>query len=175
MNTKEALNRFEEVSATYIEELERFDLEQLTRKPDENEWSLGQMYMHLINSALYMQLHNVEVCRSQVYENVLIGEEKTEDGKAIFAKGSFPPIRIKVPASKEYTPPQPESKEQILNDLQRVIQKMREVEPMLDTIPLSHTVRHPRLGALHAQEWYILVDMHYRHHLRQKERLASLL
>ncbi|RAP28452.1 hypothetical protein C2W64_04886 [Brevibacillus laterosporus] len=27
---------------------------------------------------------------------------------------------------------------------------------------------HPGFGALNAQEWYVLVEMHYRHHLLQK-------
>ncbi|BAU28739.1 DinB family protein [Aneurinibacillus soli] len=175
MNTKESLRQFEEISTTYLQELDHFGLEQLTRKPAESEWSLGQMYMHLINSALYMQLRNVEACRNQIGQHVSTVEEKTENGEAIFAQGSFPPIRIQVPSSKEYTPLQPESKEQIGTGLKRVLDQMRELEPTLDAIPLAYTARHPRLGALHAKEWYMLVEMHYRHHLRQKERIETWL
>lgn len=175
MNTKQSLSRLEELSATYLQELERFNVEQLTYKPSENEWSLGQMYMHLINSALYMQLRNVEVCRSQIGQHVSTVEGKTEAGEAVFAQGGFPPIKIHVPPSKEYTPLQPESKEQIAAGLKRVLDRMRELEPTLDAISRSYTVRHPRLGALHAKEWFMLVEMHYRHHLRQKERIETWL
>ncbi|WCN36546.1 DinB family protein [Aneurinibacillus uraniidurans] len=175
MNTKESLSRLEELSAAYLQELEKFSIEQLMYKPSENEWSLGQMYMHVINSALYMQLRNVEACRNQIGQHVNTVEGKTEDGEAIFAQGSFPPIKIHVPSSKEYTPLQPESKEQVAAGLKQVLDQMRELEPTLAAIPLSYTVRHPRLGALHAKEWYMLVEMHYRHHLRQKEKIETWL
>lgn len=62
ITTKEALQRFEETATYYIQEVERFNLEQLKQKPSENEWSIGQMVQHLINSALYMQLRNIDQC-----------------------------------------------------------------------------------------------------------------
>lgn len=62
ITTKEVLQRFEETATYYIQELERFNLEQLKQKPSEHEWSIGQMFQHLINSALYMQLRNIDQC-----------------------------------------------------------------------------------------------------------------
>ncbi|WP_047153946.1 DinB family protein [Aneurinibacillus tyrosinisolvens] len=175
MNTKQSLQRFEETANKYLQELESLDMEQLTHKPDEDEWSLGQMYMHLINSALYMQLRNVEACTRQETDNVTEAAEKTPAGKAVFAQSSFPPIRIQVPPSKEYTPLQPENKEQISEGLKQVIHRMREIEPGLDEASPVHTVPHPRFGALNAKEWYSLVEMHYHHHLLQMARLKEFL
>ncbi|WP_198430832.1 DinB family protein, partial [Rhodococcus rhodochrous] len=60
MNTKETLKKMEEITELYVRELDRYDMEQLTRKPSEDEWSLGQMYMHLIRAALFMQLRHVD-------------------------------------------------------------------------------------------------------------------
>ena len=172
MITKQSLSEFEEIAKAYLQELDRYDLEQLTLKPSDDEWSLGQMYVHLINSALYMQLRNVEACRDQTEP---AGGAKTPDGEAIFAQGGFPPIRIQVPSSAQYTPPQPESKEQIAEGLNLVIRRMGEMEPVLDSIPAAHTVPHPRFGALNAAEWYAIIAMHYRHHLQQKNRLDAFL
>lgn len=114
MNTTEALRKFEEIANHYIHELNNFSMEQLLRQPSEVEWSLGQMYQHLINSALYMHLRNMEHCMTQGEGSAASTTEKTRDGAAIFDQGSFPPIRIQVPPSPQYTPEQPDNKEQLI-------------------------------------------------------------
>lgn len=173
MNTKECLQRFEETAEIYLRDLDAVSMEQLVLKPDEFQWSLGQMYMHLIQSSLHMQLRNIEACRASASISESVGV-KTEMGYAIYKSGSFPPMAIQVPPSKEYTPPQPDKKEQIKEGLHLVIQKMREVEPLLNEISPSQTRPHPSLGALNAQEWFRLIEMHFRHHLLQKSRLVNL-
>lgn len=167
MNTSETLQRFEETAQHYLLELDSFSLEQLQYTPQEDEWSLGQMYLHLVNSALYMHLKNIDVCLQPNGETGV----KTEAGTAIFNLGSFPPMRIQVPPSPQYTPQQPISKEEIVEGLNDVIRKMREIEPTVGKPTGPSTVSHPRFGALNAGEWFSLIEMHYRHHLLQKERL----
>ncbi|MGD8192055.1 DinB family protein [Brevibacillus ginsengisoli] len=173
MNTTETLQRFEELANHYLEELNQFSIEQLLEKPTEEEWSLGQMYIHLIQTALYMQLRNIDQCRTMKESAQEQAGAKSEAGMAVFAQGGFPAIRIQVPPSAQYTPQQPESKEQIIEGLQTVLQRMREIEPILHEIPTEHTVDHPRFGGLNAQEWFALIEMHYRHHLHQKKRLTE--
>ncbi|MBW7477159.1 DinB family protein [Paenibacillus oenotherae] len=175
MNTMEALKRLEDHVVYYLHELEGFSIEQLQRKPSEDEWSLGQMYQHLINSALHMHLRNIEQCMTQSGDASASPAEQTKDGAAIFEQGGFPPIRIQVPASPQYTPGQPESKEQLILGLNSVVQRMKEIEPTLEKAPSNSTVSHPRFGALHAKEWYLLIEMHYRHHLLQLTRLKNAL
>lgn len=175
MNTQEIVKRFEEITALYLEELDRFSMEQLLHKPNAEDWSIGQLYVHLVGSARHMQLRNVELCRDASHPAVQADGSKSEAGGAIFAQGAFPPIRIHVPPSPEYTPGQPDSKEGLAEDLRSVAARMRELEPLLAGIPSCHTVAHPRLGYLNATEWFELAEMHYRHHLRQLERLKALL
>lgn len=172
MNTPEIIQRLEEITNHYIQELEQFSMEQLTRKPSENEWSLGQMYVHLINTALNMQLRNIELCRQQSANEAAEAGGKTEAGEAIFKNGGFPPVRIQVQTA---IPDQPLTKQQIIEGLNTVVRQMKEVEPLLEEISPLHTVQHPRLGGLNAKEWFGLVEMHYRHHLHQKERLKAYL
>ncbi|MCC3379570.1 DinB family protein [Paenibacillus farraposensis] len=167
MNTTETLQRFEETVQHYLLELDSFSLEQLQYVPQEGEWSLGQMYLHLVDSALHMHLKNMELCLKPDGEMGL----KTETGTAIFNLGGFPPMRIQVPPSPQYTPPQPTSKEDIVERLHTVIHRMREIEPVLRESSGGYTISHPRFGALNAREWFLLIEMHYRHHLLQKERL----
>lgn len=191
MDTKETLRRFEDTVNGYIQELEGFSLEQLLWKPAEDEWSLGQMYMHLILSSQFMQLRNAELCLAPNGAPVDSPAGKTEQGEQLFKAGSFPPVRIQVPPSPQYTPPQPDSKEQIAGGLRDTVRRMTEIEPKLAAafdpavqamsepdksaaFALAHnTVAHPRLGGLNALEWFQLIEMHYRHHLLQKQRLVD--
>ncbi|MDQ0194393.1 DinB family protein [Paenibacillus wynnii] len=173
-NTKEYLQRFEDTVNIYLQDLEAYNMEQLLLKPQEDKWSLGQMYLHLIQSAQYMTFRNIEACRV-MDATPEIAEVKSDAGAAVFEKGGFPPISIQVPASKEYTPLQPESKEQLIEGLNEVIQTMREIEPLLDSIPTNRTRPHPRFGALNAKEWFCMIEMHYRHHFLQKKRLEEFL
>lgn len=175
MKTAETLERIEELTHHYLDELEPMSLDQLKLQSNENEWSLGQLYLHLIKTALFMQIGNIEKCQSQSVDAVDTIGEKTEAGAAIFTLGGFPPERIKVPASPQYTPEQPASKQQIIDGMHKVLQRMKEIEPLLADISPKCTSLHPRLGALNAKEWFALIEMHYRHHLLQLERLKAFL
>ena len=173
ITTKLALQRFEETAKHYIHELDQFSLEQLRQKQSDNEWSIGQMLQHLISSALYMQLRNIDQCLMSSQDPMVPRTEKTEVGVAVFSQGSFPPIRIHVPPSPQYTPEQPDSKEQLIQGLHTVIQRMKEIEPTLEKASKENTVVHPSFGGLYAEEWFLLVEMHYRHHLLQLDRLKQ--
>ncbi|MCR2804617.1 DinB family protein [Paenibacillus soyae] len=171
--TTEALQAFEATVGRYLAELDSLEMEQLRALPNEEDWSIGQMYMHLIQSAQFMHLANVDHCLAG---NEIVQEgagEKTDAGKAVFELGSFPPIRIRVPASSQYTPRQPESKEQLIEGLRGVMERMRRTEIVLKQAPEENKILHPRLGALNATEWFLLIEMHYRHHLLQLERLKD--
>lgn len=172
-STAEALQAFETVVGRYLIELESLDMEQLNKNPNEEEWSIGQMYMHLIQSAQFMHLHNVDQCLAGSEATVDATEEKTERGKGAFELGSFPPLRIRVPASPQYTPKQPESKEQLKEGLLGIVERMKRTEPAVSKVSESRKTLHPGFGALNASEWFLLIEMHYRHHLLQLERLKD--
>jgi len=178
MNSTEVLQSLEKWTSHYIEELDNYSDEQLGRKPAEDAWSLGQMYVHLIETANHLQLANVDKCRALSEEAVLSAAEmpvKNEAGEAVFAMGGFPPVRIVVPASARPDPAQAESKRQLVEGLQAVLRRAGELEPQLGSIPAHVKVAHPRLGGMNAEEWFALVEMHYRHHLLQKERLHAFI
>lgn len=142
MNPVENVHSLEKITAHYLQELEAFSMEQLHKKPSEDEVNMP-------------------------------GAEKRENGQAILAQGSLPPIRIHVPASPEYTPAQPASKEQLVKGMQAVLERMHALAPTVDDIPAHHKVEHPGFGPLAAKEWFALVEMHYRHHLHQLNRLKG--
>lgn len=216
MHVDQVLRSLEHTVNTYIQELESISLERLLWQPAPNEWSLGQMIMHLIGSAQGMHLANVRQClafgkqsaRVQEREKLLacnhieavhVGQDeahyvaKTAQGEALFQYGSFPAERIHVSPSPQYTPLQPDNKEQLKEGLQETMRQMAELAPaVLDVwVELATstqdssgnhvsaqslslpTVAHPRLGGLNAWEWFCLIEMHYRHHIHQQQRLEE--
>ncbi|MNJ41359.1 DinB superfamily protein [compost metagenome] len=174
-STEEALKLLEVTVTQYIEELDHFSMDELLYTNNEDEWSIGQMYLHLIQSALFMQLANIRECLTGSEAARLHIGDKTEQGKAVFEQGSFPPIRISVPASPAYTPSQPESKEQLITVLHKVMNKLKEIEPEVSQSSEQYQIPHPSFGPLNAQEWFLLIEMHYRHHLLQLARLKEQL
>ncbi|MDM5153764.1 DinB family protein [Bacillus sp. DX1.1] len=171
MNTKIMLEKFESLAMYYVNELEKYSLKQFTEKPSEDEWSLGQMYNHLLSSA-YMQLGAIKTCTT---ESATVDGKKTEMGEKVYGMGAFPPIQIKLPNRPGYTPNNPTNKEEIKQALLQLIEQMKEVELTLSSSPSNHKVEHPGLGYLNAVEWFQLIYMHFAHHLRQKERLEEVL
>jgi hypothetical protein len=132
-------------------------------------WSLGQMYNHLILAALDY-LDKVEICAETDEEQTL---GKTEAGEYLYKRGGFPLIKIKLPDGPENSPSNSESKEDLMRGLDQVLQKMREWEEIIETINPNYKVKHDGFGWLNAQEWFDLMVMHFRHHLRQKSELEQ--
>lgn len=172
-STKEVLKSFELTVERYLAELTKLNMDKIHRKLNEEDWSIGQMYVHLIQSA-FMHLHNVEQCLAGSESTLNPAMEKTEQGKIVFKLEQFPAVRIKVPASPNYTPQPPESMEHLVEGLHSVVERMRNTESVLLQVPVSNKILHPAFGALNAQEWFMLIEMHYRHHFLQLDRLKSL-
>jgi hypothetical protein len=187
-STKDALGSLEELIKQYIVELERLTMKDLLYTTDEVDWSLGQMYMHLIQASQKMHIFNIKQCLTgkepAQIATLTSSTNKTEQGQAIFEQGGFPPIRIAVPASPQYTPKQPESKEQLAIGLLQVLDEMKQIEPQINqdscdatdaSKAAKHKIAHPRFGYLDAKEWFVLIEMHFRHHLLQLARLKQKL
>ncbi|PGO34310.1 hypothetical protein CN984_03330 [Bacillus cereus] len=161
------MKKFEELATYYIEELEKYSIEQFRMKPSSEEWSLGQMYNHLI-SATCMQLDAITKCKT---ETPSVANKKTDIGEKVYMIGAFPDIKIKLPDHPGYTPENPANKEGVQKHLLELITIVRKIEPTLPSIPSDCKVKHPGLGYLNAAEWFQLISMHFAHHLRQKDRL----
>ncbi|ASS97171.1 DinB family protein [Peribacillus simplex] len=172
MDTKEISKRFEQVATYYIEELSKYSLDEFTRKPSEDEWSLGQMYNHLINGTLYLHLKAIKQCANGTTSD---GGKKTEIGESIFKEGTFPPIRLKGPDTPDFTPPNPTGKEEVKEGLLQIIEKMQEIEKSSLTFRTARKFSTEEWDYLNAEEYFQLIEMHFRHHLRQKERIDQFL
>jgi hypothetical protein len=98
----------------------------------------------------------------------------TDQAKAMFAANEFPDVRIIGDPLISDKVPQPESVEQLIHDMEKL---------KADTVALWQKIRadtegkskHPGLGYFTALEWFQYMEMHMRHHLRQKAKLDAYL
>jgi hypothetical protein len=162
---------FQKIFSLWQSELEKYSDSDLKRQISPDTWTLGQVYNHLINSTLGFHLKQVEFCLTNSAEK---NQSKNFKGfLAYHVLNGFPPIKIKVPASDFYTPKHPNSKEEILVGFKQVEKAMQELVERFATNQEGKTI-HPGFSYLSAKEWYKLVEMHWRHHLRQKKELDNL-
>lgn len=156
---------------TFKSNLYNYSLKQLRYVSEEGVWSIGQMYDHLIVVA-HEYLDNMEKCATL---NEVIPFGKTQFGEQLYRNGGFPPIKIRLPDELNSPPNNSNSKEDLISRMDKLIQRLSHWESKVNYINPNNKVEHGGFGWLNAKEWYDLVGMHFRHHLRQKSELESFL
>src|SRR5437762_3357876 len=110
----------------WIEELERYTFIQLCARQSPNSWSLGQMYRHLIDDANFY-VEQIKMC---VMNNDHAIEEATAHGKMMLHNNDFPNEIIEGSPNNAFIP-QPENKEQLMNDLLNLKTEMNTVAALI--------------------------------------------
>lgn len=169
MEAQEIYPNLEKVIKHYIDSLGRYSEEQFQEKPSEEDWSIGQMYEHLVSSAFFF-IKQINNCLNQ--ENGSLEGEKNEHGIKSFEKyNSLPPIKITVPKAWRGPDPIAKAKEEYKATLEKLTQKYQDLIELVDKNEHNYKNKHAAFGMLNAKEWYQNAEMHFRHHLRQqKER-----
>jgi len=166
-------HQFEHIADRWISDIDKYTDEQFLKKPDEHQWSIGQVYVHLIQSANSFHLKQIQLCAERKGKELSGG--KKVPGRISFTLGMFPPVRIHVPPSPSYTPGQPADKNEVRRQLQELKQTMKDHLSKAERAPLLQKTEHPAFGYLNAREWFHLVLMHFRHHRRQQARVNTFL
>lgn len=157
------------VLLTFKSELDKYSPEQLRHIHRESIWSIGQMYDHIMLVA-HEYLDNLEMCAVSGREQPF---GKTPSGERLFEDGGFPPVKIRLPDEMNSPPNNSDSKEELMSRMEGLIERLEHFEAKVDSINPNYKVEHGGFGWLNAKEWLELVEMHSRHHLRQKKELES--
>ncbi|MEX6686812.1 DinB family protein [Danxiaibacter flavus] len=165
------INDFNNTIDAWIAELGTFDFEKLITKPDAESWSLGQVYMHLINETDYY----IEQIEASTNNNANLSQEMTDIGKSMFRSNAFPEVKIKGDPASTDKIQQPQSKTGLHDDMLALKQRMNRAAQSLVNTTATGKTQHPGLGYFSGPEWLQFADMHLRHHLRQKERIKNFL
>lgn len=92
----------------------------------------------------------------------------------LFTSNEFPDKKLKGPPDIE-DPGQPESIGQLEKAWKEMKSKLALLEDKISTSDYRGKTKHPGLSYLGTWEWVQFIDIHFRHHLRQKERLDRYL
>jgi DinB superfamily len=163
---------FEHLNTTvtgYLTALDGYSDEQFNFKEADDIWSLGQMYEHLVLSGNFFFLANVVRCLEQ--RKGQIGGEKNQYGDNLYKHNSFPPIKVRIPEALRGPEPVAKSMESYRQSL---VQIVTDAQKLIDTVTHDggeYRCIQPAFGWLNAHEWYHLLEMHFRHHLRQQQEL----
>ena len=163
------IENFNRTIDIWIKALEGYDYDQLTTRPSPTSWSIGQVYMHLLDDTSYY-IEQIKVC---VTNNDHANEHPSPAGKIMLLNNDFPDEILEGAPSNAYMP-QPESKEQLMADMLNLKTTMNNAATLISESPFHGKTQHPGLDYFSANEWLQFADMHLRHHLRQKKRIDEL-
>lgn len=173
MNLEKLEEQTNSIINYWIAEFKNHDWEKVIEKPSENEWSLGQVGIHLWMASKGFFFKNAEKCLNK--EGAEKGKKKKFAAHLIFTFRTLPPVKYEMPKQVAVVPKQPESLEQLIGKLEETkkmaadyIKRIPQSDPALKT-------KHPFLGWLNTAEWIQLCNIHFRHHLRQKKRIEKQL
>ena len=149
-----------------------YKLEDLLIKPSEHEWSLGQVYTHLIQDTNFY-LENIAFCLASNNANA----EKTMNskGKALFEQNGFPDIKIINNAIDPHEVQQPKSLILLHQSFTAIVEDTNLYYNKMEESLNTSKSKHSGLGYFNAYEWFRFAEMHFRHHLRQKQRIDDYL
>lgn len=169
MTSDELKNAFSNTLRSYVSALDRYTEEQFTAKPEELEWSLGQMYEHLYVANTYLFLANVKRCLEQ--RKGQEGGEMNAIGQNVFKYNSLPPIKVKVPDAVRGPEPVAQSREAYKGLFEETLQNGLILADAAAQDQGTYKTQHPVFGWMNALEWFQSTETHARHHFRQqKER-----
>jgi DinB superfamily len=172
MKTQEnILNDINEVLEIYKSSLEKYSDTVFEYKHNEDTWSLGQMYEHIFGSSQKFFLANTKRCLEQ--RNGQEGGEVNEKGKQLMAAGAFPNIKIKVPEAVK-SEIIANTKVSYFDAIEAVKTSANSMVDALRSDAGTYRIAHPVFGFLNANEWFLNLEMHNRHHIKQKTELEAL-
>ncbi|WP_299441506.1 hypothetical protein [uncultured Aquimarina sp.] len=175
MFSKDPIATFKKRSEKWYRDLQNYDQESLYHKPSSNQWSLAELYDHIIRVAKTYQLPNFHKCTENDTKK---GKSKNSIAYLIFNLNIVPSRSIKM----ESFPPKivsnftPEIVERSLleNNFKEFILEILSNEVLIKQCDKAIRHNHPFFGMINAVEWFSLIEIHMRHHERQKKRLEAV-
>lgn len=166
----DALEQFNQTIDTWISILNEYPFEMLIKQPIPNSWTLGQVFVHIIEDTSY----HVQQMRTATLTEADGEKDMHDDAKWMFQHNMFPEIQIEG-ASTVDNVPQPISKETLLRQLTSIRNEVNDLYRAVDFQTLKGKSEHPGLWYFSALDWLRFTEMHMRHHFRQKMRITAAL
>lgn len=146
--------------------LSTFSWNKLLDKPLADEWSAGQIYMHLIQATgFFLQQAEAALHTTENSDGIA-----SAAAREMFINNSFPDKKLQGPPSNAQTP-QPSSIDELKKGMLSIRSKAATLIPEIESAVATGKTAHPGHQYFSAKEWIQYADMHLRHHFRQIEQL----
>jgi hypothetical protein len=155
---------------TWLDAIDQYSDDQFAAKPNDSAWSVGQVYEHLVTGTNRFFIAKINECLNDPQNEE---ERPTEMAQGVLATGSLPPIKIKGNPNAPQ-PVQPTTQEMKIR-LHELRTQLAELGQKVVSTDSKGRAGHPTFGFMDAKEWFQYSEMHFRHHLRQKEALNTWL
>lgn len=164
------LKAFNETIQKWIDYLDNYSLEMLSQKPDDNSWSLGQVYTHITDDTAWF----AGQMSAAMHTTLDSEKEMHENAQLMFRNNSFPDMVIEGPATNTFMR-QPESKEEVKKRLLEIKLEVNMLFTSFEPSSATGKTSHPGLLFFGTLDWLQFAEMHLRHHFRQKKRIDEKL
>jgi hypothetical protein len=161
------IDQFNKTIDDWILSLDQYSFDELLIKPGPESWSLGQVYIHLVNETRYY-ISQVEEC---LKTNDHAAEKMKGEGVTMLSNNTFPNARIRGEPDSIAKIQQPTSQWQLKLEMEGLKTAMNKLWNRMIQQPTVGKTMHPGLGYFNAEEWFQFAEMHLRHHFRQKNRI----
>ncbi|MEO1049288.1 MAG: DinB family protein [Bacteroidota bacterium] len=174
-NKQRTYDRFVNTTSEWLKALEGYDAEHLKHKPAPDQWSLAELYDHLMRVANTYQIPHFLNCANngtkrlsgKNYKGMVIFDVDYLPGKKMRME-NFPPDIV-----RDFTPVVKE-KNILLKEFEGFIRMVQnDLQTKLMNADTNLKEYHPLFGWINAVEWFSLIEIHIRHHLPQRTRLEQ--
>lgn len=174
MHPRKLLRKWHKTYGVWHAALARHDDEDFTKVPAEGGWTLGQVCDHVAMASQGF-MDSAEALAGGAGEP---GHRNAMAFVMVDMVGSFPPGRFQVPPNlppqfEKFAQPETLSKAEAMQRFAAVTERMDALVETIAAAPPKLRSKHPAAGWLKARQWYQLIEMHARHHLRQLRRLGK--
>ena len=170
INTNIYLTQFHITIDKWISFLDDYSMKMLCQKPNVQSWSLGQVYMHIIQDTTFY----INQMKAALLSNANSEKAMHKTAKTMLENDAFPDMRLENPANS-LDLPQPISKQELLQGLASIKAEVNRLCTVFDVEASAGKTEHPGFLFLNALQWLRLAEMHIRHHLAQKNRIDEAL
>jgi len=175
MFKRDILTAFEKLANTWLTDLKGYNEALLYAKPSKHEWSLAELYDHIMKVAWTYQMPNMYKC---LHKRPVEGKPKNSKGYLVFNLNIVPYRKIPISSFpqdlQDNFAPEIKKRDELISEFEDFIKDIITINDLLKTADLSIKSYHPFFGTINAREWYSLVEIHMRHHRRQKQHLEQL-
>ena len=176
MFRKDPVILFKKRAEKWFLDLQDYNEERLFHRPAPDQWCLAELYDHIMRVANTYQIPNFLQC---IEHNTKKGRAKKSIAYLIFNLNIVPYRNIKMESFpnkivSDFTP-EILDKKLLESNFKDFIAETIAKESLLKSCDKTIKHNHPFFGMINAIEWYSLIEIHMRHHERQKKLLEAII